>query len=623
MWSKKPIKLPFLPAIQTILGTVKAGADSLSALLDTALIGLNVVKTLFLAKADLFALLFSALITELENLINDTFNTGIYSITIDPRKISVPNIRNINLSFPTSIDVENKTTTQIQSEIAAEKAANLDPVLTYEGMLFKAKEKKKNWKFDNFGIPLMTPSQCVSQMIASFEDAGDPNRPIFSDNADICAVGFIVSAPDIDQFAILAQGFNALLGIDELLDLLNDIFRRTNNPAFSGPKGGVAPDWTALARLSDFEFMRQQRDALLSAVNQLKGLVQGADSAIVKLIEIITKKVKDLDDLVEEFSALITKLQSALNANGIYVFDVDGPGGTNRIKTELRQTLASANDLFQSENGYSFGFLMVGGGPSLISVRLIRSLLLDIQNGSILSGANEKQSVSFSLEPAAPDSSITIDGTEIPLVDSAGNKIDLNTVRRAIQNKLNTTRGSEIVVLMSTKEEKDGQTLVPGQGEKDGLGFSVEWQGADGKTSQPLLDFSDQGIDEVQEICFSEQPTSGSWTIQIGTQETAPIPFNATASQIQEIINNTAGVYNKATVQGSYASCFFITYNKIKVPPSSISSNTLVGLNPVTITLTVQQPGANPANNLKDANNKPIEISVTRLVTGQKNDLCE
>jgi hypothetical protein len=137
------------------------------------------------------------------------------------------------------------------------------------------------------------------------------------------------------------------------------------------------------------------------------------------------------------------------------------------------------------------------------------------------------------------------------------------------------------------------------------------------------MDFNDPGLDTVQELCFDEPPTSGTFTVSIMGVESDPIPFDATAADLEEILNNVKGVANKVTVTGSFADCFTITFKNLAVPAVAPGSNSLVGPSgPVGLSVSVMQAGRNPANTLTDRDGRPITVTVTNLVEGRRNDLC-
>lgn len=624
-WKKSAVKLPFLAEVTQVLGVFRSGADALSAVLDAASKGLSVAQALYVSGRDPFSVLFGQLLTEVEALVRDTFDAGFYSLTVDPRKVSASRIRQINAAFPTSLSLDTSLSTeQINSQSAKQQAAGTDPVLTFNAMKVRAEYKRDNWKYDQFGIPLMTPNQCIQHMVASFDDEGDGNRPQFGTGAEVAAVGFIVSAPDLDKFIALAQPLLDVLDLEQLADIINSV-KVKGRVGYSG-FGGIAPDWESQAKISDFGFMKAQRDAILSVLAQVRAVADsGADRVVDRLLRSIQSKVQSLNDVTQEFSNLLGQLSSALDAQGIYVFTADGIGGNTFLKQELRTYQSSAANMSKDTTGYTFGFLLVGAGPSLASVRTISDLLTAARALKIVGGSNAKQKVEFS----APPASGTIGVGGFPIVPYG----DPAIVRKAIQDALAASGlGTECLVLMSTKskaEEQvggvDGYNALPSilAGEKDGLGFVVEFQGADGRTPQPLLNFSDPGLDTIYELCFSEVPTSGYFTLVLNGKETQPISYNSTAVEVQEIINDTEGVYNTCSVSGSFAACFTLTF-RLRAVTVVVGANTLIGPSgPVSISLVLLQAGRDPANFILDADGRPIQITVTELVPGRRNDLCD
>lgn len=632
-WKKSAVKLPFLSSVSQILGSLKSGADSLSVVLDAGLVGLKAARVLFASTVDPFVVIFSDLLTQVENLIKNTFDAGIYSLVVDPRTSVSSRTDKINLTFPTSLDSNTLLTPDQIVEREKNQVKNgRDPILTYNAMRAKVAFKRTNWKYDGFGIPLMTPNQCLQSMISSLDDTNDPNRPVFSDTAQLAAIGFIVSAPDLNKFIALAQPLLDILDISPLFDLLSSFKIKAKKPT-DIPKGGQLPDWSSQAKLSDLGFMRQQRDALLSALAQVEALaLTRADKSIDRLFRVIEQKLQTLDNVVKEFSDLITKLSTTLDAEGIYIFKADsndngGSGGNNYLKAQLRTFESTALNLTKDTSGYTFGFLLLGAGPSLAAIRSLSDLLLAARALKIVGGANAKQKVTFS--------SIPKDGSKIGIGSGFVeiNNIDPTTFRRDLQSAINGYEPfTDCLVLLSTTpkgEESqtttEGVNVIPGilTSTKTGLGFVVEFQGKDGRQPQSLLDFSDPGIDTILELCFNEAPTSGSFTLSINGVLTTSIPFTATADDLADTLNNTVGIYNKATVTGSFASCFTITFSKLSVVTSP-SSNSLVGPSgPVVITPTLLQAGKDPANSLFDKDGRPIVITVETIVEGRRNDLCE
>lgn len=319
-WTPKTLTPPLPQEAQDVVDAISAITGTVGGVLSTFSTLLDAAKIFFTAGTDLFTLIVTTLITEAENLNNDFFGSGAFQLIVDP--FSVASLRFLE-----------------------------------EG----------NGK-DQYGIPFMTPRDAISQAVRSLDDTGDINRPVFSDSANIAAFGILVTAPDIRAFIALMEALLTVWTLDDIEFIIN----RTKSKANPPPKKSVPVDWTSLRfnqikALGDIQ--RENNKALAIA----RGYLNIGDNVITQLIDTIQRKVDVLNDSVATFQAVIDAITAASGIPNVFVLDVPiGPGGTNRLKKELRDP--ALESLFQ--NKYTLMLLYVGGGPSAVGVDNIRKLIV-------------------------------------------------------------------------------------------------------------------------------------------------------------------------------------------------------------------------------------------------------
>lgn len=106
----------------------------------------------------------------------------------------------------------------------------------------------------------------------------------------------------------------------------------------------------------------------------------------------------------------------------------------------------------------------------------------------------------------------------------------------------------------------------------------------------------DAGQDEIQRITYDVVPTSGSYKLQYGDEESAEIDFDAIASEIQDIVNALSAV-SEVSVTGDYTVGHTFTFEgEDGLQPHfstglNIIDNTLQEVGVVTLTFSVVQSG--------------------------------
>ena len=345
-WELKPIPAPLLSELEGLATSISSITQPVVTALDTAQAALDVAKAFVTTSANPTTALALALIDELENLNNDIFGTGVFQLVVQP------------------FDASARKTIPRIGEIPGFNAADTLIEIEQAGSTLPA----------NFlGVPSLTPERTIRLITQSFDDEGDAQRPQFSDSASVTAFGFLVTAPDADEFASLLESLRAVFDLGPFERLLERLKRVTNLET-----GGIAPpisrlpDWDSV-RLNSVSPLKETQDFINKQLNFLRGLVGVGDNALQDFIELIERKVSNLQAIIQEFNELINSIKSALNASGIWVLDVPpGVGGNNRLKQEIE----SNNDVFnQLNNNLSAAVLYVGGGPSLASVNAIRTLV--------------------------------------------------------------------------------------------------------------------------------------------------------------------------------------------------------------------------------------------------------
>lgn len=239
------------------------------------------------------------------------------------------------------------------------------------------------------------------------------------------------------------------------------------------------------------------------------------------------------------------------------------------------------------------------------------------------SGTNEQQKIIFSQVPTTGQWTLNYNGNTTTL-------LAFNAAASAVQAALEAlpSVGAGNVVVSGTYS----------------LGFTVLFQGALGAQDAPLLtnpnntlqnglqlvDITFQtpvpgvlpfaGTDEVQFISFPFVPDSGSFALQFGPETTALIAFSDTALSIQTALNALTGL-SAVTVTGDFTNGFEITFTGAdglqNQPLLAVVSNTLGASSaPLTIDMVVCQVGKRPAQNLKDAGNFNVPITVVTTTDG-------
>ena len=310
----QPISLKPPPELASITSGLENLGTNVGVILELAKGLLDAAKLFYFIAADPYKALVAALITEIEELINDLFGAGVYSLIVDPFT-----------------------------------------------MVMHGKTK------DRWGIPLVTPGDAINATLASLEDEADDNRPIFSPSANIAAFGLMITTPSYGELYDLLLRLYDLLKYDPILFLTQKLDKFKNGR----PERSRLPDWDSV-KLSNIGWFSDIQKSLLETISMIKGYIVVTDEMIVKLLDAITKKLQDIQDVVDILNLLILNIEALAGFNQAVVFDMPkGPGGIERLKAELYDQDLMSNRL----NQYTFMFLLVGGGPGADTAEIFRSLL--------------------------------------------------------------------------------------------------------------------------------------------------------------------------------------------------------------------------------------------------------
>ena len=127
------------------------------------------------------------------------------------------------------------------------------------------------------------------------------------------------------------------------------------------------------------------------------------------------------------------------------------------------------------------------------------------------------------------------------------------------------------------------------------------------------------GTDESQKIMFSYLPDTGSWKLSYNNEETASLPYSASADDVKNALNALS--LNDVQVTGNMSQGFIVDFTGVdgKKPHNLLilSESTLYASSaPLSINPCMIVEGMSPASNLKDASDMNIAVSVTTKVDG-------
>lgn len=385
-WKKETVKTPIPDNVTVILSNTADAAGTLATLFQGITNLLQIVKTFFVNSASPFASLVTNIINELENVINDAFGTGFSILVINPFELTrsgeliriAEERKRLNAEQDAAIAqsrLEQKSIEVKYFQSTKSEGVKLDQQLvsvrnnedlklsslTNQRALLE--QERADLGFDSFGIPILTPKAAIDYAVASFDDLGDLNRPIFSDSANISAIGFMITAPGLDEFMSIIENFNKVFSIPDFEIMLFRLNEISNTSAIASS----LPDWKS-AKLNSFTPMDELQKVLVGALETLKGFEITAGDSLDDLISVMQDRTDKLNKISNDLNNLINSLQTI----GVYVLKVPlTTGGVNKVKTELRDVYLEC-----SKNNYTTMALIVGGGADANRINNLLNLLV-------------------------------------------------------------------------------------------------------------------------------------------------------------------------------------------------------------------------------------------------------
>ncbi|KAB2910284.1 MAG: hypothetical protein F9K40_02955 [Kofleriaceae bacterium] len=343
----RPLALVPLPGLDQLISIVSPPIKVIIALLNLVKALLEALAAILVGLLDPFKALIEAAIALLADIINDLLNTGAYMY------LDAPGIT------PTEVTL-------------AETGIVLDPVADWTaGTKLEA--------------PPATPdafSRWGARFAASFDDPGDPARPVVTEGAPIQAVFIVMAAPSLDALRQLLYLIGKLLNIDQFKVAFEKYQAGNPDPRKTRAQEmkGVAPDWKSvklvdlIPPLKALEPLPEKLRGLLTAVDNIAGLIRNLAAAIMDKAQVLGK-------LAEALQAILDLL-AALKSSGMYIL----PVATKRGVAGLKQAFVTAAD--RPPGGYIGGVCFMASGPNLAKAAMLWELLgastaMDLLEGEI------------------------------------------------------------------------------------------------------------------------------------------------------------------------------------------------------------------------------------------------
>ena len=312
-WKKSDVAAPIFNEIGSLAGSAASSVGAIASAANVANATVNKVKKAYASKADPLASAFKSVVGSARNLLNDTFGSGVFMLTIN--QFDVPGARRV----------------------------------------------------DDFGIPLLYPREALQMAIESFDDNGDSARPQFSEDATVCAYGFLATAPTVAGVVALVEELIRVFDISEW----QLIKTRYNNASQLPTLASNYPDWQSL-KLNSISQIAGVQDQANKMLKSLEGNVLDTHDAVKDAIDTIQEKSQTANDIIDSLQQNLTNLSSLAKASGLYTLNVPPHvGGNEYLKEQIFDC-----DLTLEQTGYTVVAITVGGGPTLNAVDRIRKLTL-------------------------------------------------------------------------------------------------------------------------------------------------------------------------------------------------------------------------------------------------------
>jgi hypothetical protein len=279
-WSK--LTLGDIPGVQQFVSTVQAPVEVVAAVLEFVAGILEVVSKLLLALPDPYRALILAAYQILKTIVDDLLASGVYVYFDAPGIVS-------NVATLTDLGMQEP---DLPRWVAGDKPKPANPPAGgFESWAFRFRQ--------------------------SFDDAGDLDRPVFSDGAPVEALFVVATAPQIPDLAAIGPLFETLFDLRAFGKAWDD-FAATfpewpADPDRSRLRGtSVHPDWKSW-KLRDIGPPTYPLRYLEKIPELLKALLLNVDN-IVDLLKKLVQAVKDKIAVLREIVAVLQQIIDALAA---------------------------------------------------------------------------------------------------------------------------------------------------------------------------------------------------------------------------------------------------------------------------------------------------------------------
>ena len=212
----------------------------------------------------------------------------------------------------------------------------------------------------------------VQALAESFDDASDRARPQFSGAADVEMIVVAAGAASPTAFAGLLEALEALLGTREFALAARRVRQALalEREQYAAPVGSRPPDWRSVTVREAFPGLAPVEAALQENLALLEGYAAAGETAVDAAADLIAAKQAQLATLQSRLDDAAALLAGGISGTGVYKLAVAGTGGTALLRNEL----LSATDAPGPELSFCAGVALVGGAGSLAAIREVMAL---------------------------------------------------------------------------------------------------------------------------------------------------------------------------------------------------------------------------------------------------------
>jgi hypothetical protein len=233
-------------------------------------------------------------------------------------------------------------------------------------------------------IPAMNAQEALNEFYASFSNQNDPFRPQWSANSYAAGIGFLLVCPEPKGLLDIVNAFLQIIDIKEFQGVVSSYTKNLtawakdtevqfgpiaknftkfditglhekNITTMSAAGNNPVPitktklvfdeslpslHWYGLS-LSNFMTLSSIQDGIELLIEKLLSFLQTTDNAIVAFIDILIKKIKAIQEIVQIVSDMVSGFIVSLSTSGLYTFIIpQGLGGTDYIINQLKDSIA-------------------------------------------------------------------------------------------------------------------------------------------------------------------------------------------------------------------------------------------------------------------------------------------